>query len=318
MKIISLFFRLTRWPNLVFFFLTQFLFQYVVLQPVLVHAGISPQLTSGGFALLTASFVLLAAAGYIINDLYDLSIDLVNKPDKTFITKGISKRSAIVWYGFMNVLSIVFGLYVSRVVGNYCIFILVVFCVLALFIYSAWLKKTLLAGNILVAAITAASVLELGCASGVLQAFKVSSSSYPSVWHSIFWLTLLYTGFAFIISLIREIVKDIEDMEGDRKFGCRTMPIVLGIRFSRGFVTGWLIVLTTTLVYTMVYLIRQSEWILPAYLFLLVIFPLVSILKKLFDARDAKDYHRLSTNIKLVMLAGILSMLFIRYIHFLQ
>ncbi len=133
------------------------------------------------------------------------------------------------------------------------------------------------------------------------------------VLQSIFWLTAGYTGFAFLISLIREAVKDLEDLEGDKKFGCTTMPLVWGIHNTRLFITGWLLLLIIMLLLLQTVFYRYRLWPLSAYTILLIIIPLIVVLKKLFGAKNAVDYHQLSSYLKLIMLAGILSMLFFRY-----
>lgn len=307
MKSISLFLRLIRWPNLVFIFLTQFLFEYSVVRPIAAQAGITPALQATGFLLLGLAFVLVAAAGYIINDYYDLAIDLVNKPDKVFITRGMGKGVAMAWYILMNIAALACAWYVNRHVPGNCAFLTVTVCIIALYFYSASLKKKFLAGNVLVAAVTASSVMVLGC----VESSVASLPAQPA--QNICLLTALYTGFAFVISLIREVIKDMEDVEGDRQFGCRTMPIVWGIRGSSLFAAGWIILLILVLLFTQAWLLRHGHWLLPAYMLLLIILPLIIIFKKLFEAGSAQDYHKLSSGIKLVMLAGILSMLLVSF-----
>jgi 4-hydroxybenzoate polyprenyltransferase len=122
--------------------------------------------------------------------------------------------------------------------------------------------------------------------------------------------TFLYAGFAFIISLIREVVKDMEDVEGDRKYGCKTMPIVWGFNATKVFVAVWLIVLVGTLIIVQLYALRLGWWISVIYSLLLIVAPLIFIIKKLYDAKTSKDFHRISSLVKFVMFTGILSMVF--------
>jgi 4-hydroxybenzoate polyprenyltransferase len=123
----------------------------------------------------------------------------------------------------------------------------------------------------------------------------------------------LFAGFAFIISLIREVVKDMEDIEGDRKYGCKTMPIVWGINATKVFVAVWLIVLIATLVIVQAYAVHLQWWLSVAYCIVLIIAPLLWIFRKLYVARSSADFHSLSSLIKLVMFTGILSMFFFRF-----
>ena len=124
----------------------------------------------------------------------------------------------------------------------------------------------------------------------------------------VFRFAFLYAGFAFIISLIREVVKDIEDMPGDAKYGCRTMPILWGVHLTIVFVSTWLVVLIASLGIIQFYVLQFGWWWSALYCFVLIILPLLYILKKLFVAKTTEDFHRLSSVIKMVMLAGILSM----------
>jgi len=123
-------------------------------------------------------------------------------------------------------------------------------------------------------------------------------------------LGIVYTCFAFVISLVREVVKDMEDIEGDRKYGCTTMPIVWGTNAAKVFVAVWLIVLIAALVILQLYAITFGWWISVLYSVVLIILPLLYIFKQLFAAQTPQAFHSLSSVIKLVMFAGIVSMLF--------
>ena len=121
---------------------------------------------------------------------------------------------------------------------------------------------------------------------------------------------ILYAAFAFISSLIREAIKDIEDMEGDERYGCRTMPIVWGVNATKVYVAVWLVVILALLVILQIYVFRFEWWAAMAYSIAFIIAPFVFIFLRLFKAQTQKDYHRLSNWTKLVMLTGILSMIF--------
>ncbi|MDQ6723025.1 MAG: UbiA family prenyltransferase, partial [Thermoproteota archaeon] len=129
----------------------------------------------------------------------------------------------------------------------------------------------------------------------------------------IFKYAVLYAGFAFIISLVREVVKDIEDMEGDEKYNCKTMPIVWGIPASKVFAAVWIIVLISAVSIVQFYVLQLGWWASSLYCILLIIVPLIWILRNLYQAQVAGEYHRLSNIIKLIMLAGILSMFFLKF-----
>jgi len=118
---------------------------------------------------------------------------------------------------------------------------------------------------------------------------------------------MVYAGFAFIISLIREVIKDMEDVDGDTRYGCKTMPIVWGLNAGKVFVAVWLIVLIASLSIIQFYTL-QLGWIYSAvYCFFFIIIPLLLIFKRLYTAQTPGDFHKLSTAVKITMLSGIVS-----------
>ncbi len=308
MKLIAAFLRLVRWPNLVFIALTQTLFVYFVMKPVFANSGIQPNVEGRIFLLICISSIFIAAAGYIINDYFDLNIDQVNKPEKLVVEKIIRRRSTIIWHIVLSVTGIAIGFYVDYTTHILLLGFSNMVCVFLLFIYSASLKRKFLIGNVLISLLTAWTILVVAwCEYNHL--IKVNSPLHAD---KILRETFLFAGFAFIISLIREVVKDMEDVEGDRKYGCKTMPIVWGTNATKVFVAVWLVVITGILVIVQVYALHLGWFMSVLYSLLAILAPLVWIFRKLFYARTPQDYHRISSAIKLVMFTGILSMIFFR------
>lgn len=310
MYLLKAFFRLVRWQNLLFISITQMLFVYCIVHPVIYKAEILPNIRGVYFLLLMFASVLIAAAGYIINDYFDLNIDLINKPDKLVVDKIIHRRWVIFWHLFFSISGVLLSFYIDWKTNVRFLSAANSFCVLLLFLYSISLKKKLLAGNILISLLTAWVILVVtGCeTSNLLQPALIKTFT-----EKITRISFLYAGFAFVISLIREVVKDMEDIEGDRRYGCNTMPIAWGINATKVFVAVWLIVLTTALSIVQFYVLLLRWWWSAAYCIVFIIIPLIYILRLLFKAGNSQDYHRLSSLIKLVMFTGILSMLFFRF-----
>ncbi len=307
-RLTTAFFRLIRWPNLVFIGLTQVLFYLCVILPTFarlpVQAGAMAQpLTLILLVCLSLSSVLIAAAGYIINDYFDLNIDRVNKPDGLIIEKVIKRRSAILWHWFLSGIGVLLGVYVSIKLGNPIIGAANLLCVILLWFYSTIFKRKLLIGNIVISLLTAWVILVMF----VCELRFFMTGWYHAGLNRIFKYAIVYGGFAFIISLIREVVKDIEDMEGDERYGCRTMPIVWGVNVAKVFTATWLVVLISALAVIQFYFLPRAQWIMIAYGILFIDLPLLWILRRLYSAQSPADYHRLSGVIKGVMLAGILS-----------
>ena len=308
MRLIAAFFRMTRPLNLFFIALTQALFHQFIIHTITEKAGQRPFIDGLDYILLTVSSILIAAAGYIINDYFDINIDLVNKPKGNVVDTIISRRWAIVWHFILSFSGVMISAWLSWRTGLWFIVIFNTICVMLLFGYSVALKRKLLSGNILISLLTA----------WVLIILMLSE-----VWHKevhgaavnarILRLGFLYAGFAFIISLIREAVKDTEDMSGDEKHGCRTMPIVWGVNATKVYVAVWLIVLIAALVILQIYVVQYSWWWPIAYSSALIILPLIYFLYLLYRAKSDKDFHRLSSLAKFIMLTGILSMIFFKY-----
>lgn len=198
--------------------------------------------------------------------------------------------------------------YISWRTGLWYILLGNFICVLLLFGYSVSLKRKLLVGNIIISLLTAWVIVIL-CIAEIKIATQVSSFVAEAS-NKIIRIGILYAAFAFISSLIREAIKDIEDLQGDQKYGCRTMPIAWGVNATKVYVAVWLVVILALLVILQIYVFRFEWWVAMAYSVIFIIGPFVLIFLRLFKAQTQKDYHRLSNWTKLVMLSGILSMIF--------
>lgn len=314
MKLTRAFLRLIRWPNLVFIVLTQFLFYYCVILPN-YHAqsfGGAWFLSWQWLGWLTLASGLIAAAGYIINDYFDLNIDQVNKPDSIIIQKYIKRRWAIFWHMSLSLAGVIITFIISWKIGNWVIGPVNLATVFLLLFYSTTFKKKFLIGNIIISLLTAWVVFVLYISELDLVTFS-QQAFYRVALTKIFKLAVLYGGFAFIISLVREVIKDMEDIKGDEAFGCRTMPIVWGIPASKVFAGVWLIVSILAVLILFIYAVLNGWWIAALFALLLVAVPLMLILRKLYRALNSTDFHAISVLIKLVMLTGIASMIFFKW-----
>lgn len=318
MVLIKAFFQLIRWPNLVFIALTQMLFYYCFIYAndrgldSLNGIYLKPSL----FVLLMIASVLIAAAGYIINDYFDLNIDKINKPQRIVVERVIKRRWAIIWHLIFTSIGVLISFYIGYKINNWLLGLLNLLSGVLLWFYSTTFKKKLMIGNIIISMLTAWVVIVLYfCEWRFHYVFNYEADRYKQYIQLLFKVSVLYGGFAFIISLIREVIKDLEDMQGDERYGCRTMPIVWGVPASKVFTATWLVVLIATLVIMQVYAIQQHWWWLAIYSIVCVVLPLILILKQLNKAMVMEDYHKLSVRIKMVMLTGILSMIFFKIYH---
>lgn len=288
------FLQLIRYKNILIISITQ-IFSYYFLSPYIQIADI----LSSRFLLLISATFLSAAAGYIINDYMDVKLDMVNKPESVIIGKSISRRWAILLHSGFNILAFILAWQISyRVAG------LVLTCSLLLWMYSQYFKKSYLLGNLLVALMTASTIF-------ILIPFDENTNIEACI---------AYSVFAFFSNLIREIIKDTEDMRGDSKFNAKTLPIKLGTRKTKkilqylqvifiiaciGLVSYYPFISNTNNVYFVSFL---------SYIILVVILPSVYSLYLIWNADTKKHFTRLSFISKLTMVLGVLSMVFWRII----
>lgn len=302
MRLIIAFLKLLRWPNLIFIVLTQLLFYYCVYLPLYQVSQ-----THLLIWLIIAS-VCIAGAGYIINDYFDLNIDKINKPEKNVLNTIINRRWAIVWHLLLSVIGIAATI-IAVGLGKWYLIIANAICVALLWLYSTSLKRQLLIGNIIISLLAAWTVLILFFAQVPFsEAFNTQNENTLKF----FRIAFLYGGFAFIISLIREAIKDIEDREGDAQYGCRTLPIYAGLRTTKIYISIWIVVLVASLVILQLYILQFGWLFAVLYSIGLIITPLVYLIMQLKKANTIKDFSKLSALTKTIMLSGILSMIFFR------
>jgi len=262
------------------------------------------------YLLLVAATVCIAAAGYLINNIHDQETDLENKPETIVIGKGISEAKAYNYYFVLNAIGVVIGCYLSFVIEKLSFSMLFMAIVLLLYIYATSLKQTLLIGNLLVAALLSVSVLIVG----VFDLYPAVSMENQDVMSLVFKIIIDYAVFAFLINFLREIVKDLEDVNGDYNQGMNTLPIVLGVART-SILVFWLsfIPIGVLLYYINAYFLSANLFVATGYALALVVAPLVYFTVKMFSAKTQKDFRHLAIVLKLVMLFGILSVSVLTY-----
>lgn len=310
MKLLVAFLKLVRYPNLIYIALTQFLLQYCVVAPVLTYNGEGPSLSWGAFIMLSLSTVLIAAAGNIINDYFDINIDIINKPDKMVLDKIISRRWAMAWHTIFNMAGVSIGFMVAWQIGQIYLGFTQVICSLILWFYSTSFKRQVLIGNVLISLLTALAVVVVGFYEK--QIYESFEAIMSPAGRKLIQIIGVYALFAFVISLVREIVKDLEDMLGDAKDGCRTIPIAWGVEPAKRICYILLLALLVLIILVQIRIAFIGWWPAIVYLLLFVQAPgfyLYTLLKK---AHLPEHYHRVSSFVKWMMLTGILSMIFFK------
>jgi 4-hydroxybenzoate polyprenyltransferase len=258
------------------------------------------------YLLLVLSTVLLAAGGYVINNIFDQATDHDNKPDTVIVGRSISEAHAYNLYVALNITGVGIGFYLSNVIqkpGFASIFIMIA---AALYFYATSLKQMVLIGNIVVAALLSCSVIIIG----IFDLFPVITPENQPMMANLFSILLDFAVFAFMINFIREIVKDLEDVNGDYNQGMSTLPIVLGISRTAKITFGLsFIPILVILVYINTYLIPLLYATI--YMFLFILGPLFYFMIKIWTAKKQKEFHSLSLLLKWILFFGILSVLVI-------
>jgi 4-hydroxybenzoate polyprenyltransferase len=270
-------------------------------------------LVDNNFYLVALTNLLIAAGGYIINDYFDVNIDQVNKPKKVVVGSFISRRWVIFWHLLFSIIGIYIAAMVFPFKQYWHIHLSNLAAILLLWFYSTNFKKDFLIGNIVISLLTAWSIAVV-----YFSKFTIQEIAHPSINDVANFrfakLMMLYSVFAFILTLVREALKDMEDIEGDEKFGCKTLPIVWGLKPTKIYISVWLVVVIAILVIIQLYVIPFGWWYSIVYCIAFIIIPLSWVLYKLNNAFSSSDFRSLSAYVKLAMFAGILSMLFFYFL----
>jgi 4-hydroxybenzoate polyprenyltransferase len=264
--------------------LTQYMTRIFLIGPISEWKLI---LAESSIFLITLSTVLIAAAGYVINDYFDVKIDLINKPDRVIIGRYLKRRVAMTTHQIFNVVGCAIGLYVSK-----WVFLISVLSVTLLWLYASFFKKRPFIGNFIVSLLTGLSLL-------ILAVYYPYNRA----------LVGLYALFAFGISLIREIIKDMEDVRGDASHGCRTLPIIWGIPRTKLFLYA-LITLFIPALFLAAHWLQNPQL---AWLFFALLGLIGWLVYRLVYADTKREFGALSSLCKIIMLVGMMSMILLVY-----
>lgn len=303
------FLQFLRLPNLIIVALTQYLLYFLLLRPYFETYQIPLSLDAFHFFLLVLTTILIAASGYVINDILDYKIDQFNKPEKVFINNQISISRAWQLYYFIIGLGGVISIYLAIHVNQFPLFFIYPIAVFLLWAYSKYFKKGVLIGNIIV------SVFCAFVAGIVLfaerKAFFLLNEQNEEIGFRVGLLFGGYLLFAFLSTMFREIIKDIEDIEGDRKMNCRTLPIISGIKVSKIIAFSFGIILFILIIFFNLWLFENNEFFGLLYSILGIVFPLGFAFWKLKSAESQKQFHQLSQLSKFIMLSGLILLIII-------
>jgi len=310
------FLKLVRWPNLLIVAVSMALIRYAIIGTILGKIDVKLYSVAGtattmslqfpwfDFVILVISTVLITAAGYIINDYFDIRTDLINR-GKVIVGTSVHRRKALMWHNILNILGVAGGFYVSWRAGFFWAGLMFLLVTGLFYFYSATYKRQFLLGNLMVAILTGLLPLLVLFYEWIAlrDYYSVNAVRVPD-YSIIIWWVCGFSLFAFLTTLTREIIKDIEDFEGDTAYGRNTLPVVIGMQASK-IVAVILIIITLFLLYFIWYFFI-NDIITFSYITITVALPLCFVIYLVMSAGNSREFHRASTLMKIIMLAGLL------------
>ncbi len=301
--------RLVRFPNLLIVALTQYLLYYILLLPAFRQYGLAPSLDDAHFSLLVTVTALITAGGYVINDIVDFRIDIINRPEKVVVNRKIRVQSAYWLYFCFNLIGFLIALYLSFHVECIPLANLFPLAVALLFFYSTYLKRRAVLGNLLVAFFCAgvAGIVWFAERGSFHELMEQSPKLAGRIGGIISW----YMAFAFLSTMFREVIKDMEDVQGDVGANCRTLPLRWGMKVAKGVAAAFGLGLAVFLIYLALSQPMLFTKLSLAFLIFGVLAPLFLALIWIFRAHEKEHYHRLSQVAKMIMLGGLMMLFFL-------
>ncbi len=318
------FLSLIRWPNLLIVILTMVLMRYAVIEPIISKINVVLINGSGeaipmalkfrwyNFILLVIATISITAGGYIINDYFDIKTDLINK-GKVIVGTKISRRKAMLWHSIFNIAGVTAGFYISSTTGYIWLGSLFLVVSGLLYFYSASYKRQFLIGNIIVALLTGMVPLLVVLYEwpALYRYYALNAVEIPKFNIIVYWVGG-FALFAFLTTLTREIIKDIEDFEGDQAYGRNTVPIVIGVLNAK-ILSVSLIIITIALLYLTWYFF-VNDIITLIYISSVITLPLLYVILNLVVSKNKIQLHMTSRIMKIVMMSGILYSIVVKII----
>ena len=302
--------RLVRWSNVLFIGALVWVMEKWVATPILVQAAFGEQLPEYLLWLLMAGTMLVAAGGYVENDYFDIKIDRINRPDEVIITRSISKETAVRLSWILNLIGFVCGLTAAIALRSISVGIVFMMVPGLLWFYSASYKRLFMIGNLIISFLASLTPLLVAMSNIALLEHRYETIlPYTTLTRDLYMWLGGFALFAFLLTWIREIIKDIQDQMGDRELECHTMPVIWGEKWTKVFVTG-LIILTLAIIGHLWWHVLPFErgWssLSTRYIVLGIVTPLLGVLGLLWNAKIPSDYKTCQQLVKFTMLLGML------------
>lgn len=295
--------QMFRVPNLLIIVLTFLFLRYFLFIPVYSHYSIQLGMSKFDFFLMVVSTILIAAAGYMINDVFDIETDQINKPEKQYINRIITNRTAFICSLLLSLTALGLSIWLTVHLKIWIAAALLITALIVAWWYAVFLKKSLLWGNLAVSCMSAGTIAMAWIIEN--QSAQIPSEAALVITKIIISISI----FAFLLSLMREIIKDMEDIEGDKLIKCRSLPIVKGISFTK-FILYTISTFTLLLIVIIQFSLTDLSKLMAAlWLFGFVEIPVLIFIRQLASARTKTNYHQLSLLLKWIMLGGLCTLI---------
>jgi len=299
------YFRLFRVVNLLIIALIMYLMRFFLFEPSFEIDKIMNPFSELQYAMLVMTYVLISAGGYALNDYYDIGMDEINRPGKTVLRNKLPLRAGMTWFIIMTTAGIILGSILAYQMKSFSMYFFPVFIAGLYWFYSTKYKRELLSGNIVVSVLAAISIVLvfLYYVLSFNSTGQIPITSFPYLKKAV----LIYASFAFLITFIREIVKDVVDVKGDTEFDCTNIPIKYGKKETKMILQILSFIFLAALLYFVYLTWKMDKTYLMYYVVVILIPMFIYFIFQLRKAKENNDYRALSTILKIYMVAGILS-----------
>ncbi len=304
---VSAYLRLVRWPNLAIIGLIFLLLRFGLLEGFYGTTILRSCLEGMHWWLMAVATILIAASGNVVNDIFDQDIDLENRPDRRIIGPLITEDAAWTFYYILSGAGLALGILLAYMLGNTSNGLVFLLALGGLWFYSYSYKRQFLIGNLVIAFLAGLTVY-------LPLLFEMQCD--PNGWKFLPWAPFLvaYAFFAALSTLIRELIKDMEDMSGDARAGCRTVPIVIGITASKAVIGVLTLVLMGAVALYQLTKWEENDIISFLAITAMVQLPAVLLLRSLLAAQDTAGFHSASRWAKALIVGGICTMMLFRIV----
>lgn len=304
--------KLIRLPNVLMVGFTLVLMRYAIIAPILAVYSMQLQLPLLAFVAFVLATMLMAAAGYVVNDYYDRNLDLINRPSEDVVVgEKIPAKTALWLYRVLNAFSLILAAYASWKTGVFSLIVCYIVMMGLLYFYTTTYKKQLLVGNIIVGVATAlvpvaAFLYEMPPVLSLYKYYIIAGSINVNVITN--WI-LGFSLFAFFSGLAREIIKDMEDYEGDKIADRNTVPIVWGLNTARIIALALMFIVVAGIILVFIFNFIEDgvpDFYTLSYFTAFLVVPLGWNIYQLIKAKTVADFKFSGDLLKLIMLLGVL------------